>query len=305
MNNGKIFEACLFGYEDREDIKDLCFTKAGKNNADMVRLKPLALKCRKYVPSEVHHQRLNLDCGDFILSGEPDYQGVLINPNNGEIYEDCNVDIKLTGDICKIWDWKQTKSDFFQSVSYTYLDYKLTGKKRRFFYLIVQDCDFEIPLIRIIEVTIKDSDLLWFEKLIMTASTDLFCDPNKAECLGKSRYEPPCRWLENCEYGRDVIGGTHQIMFESLSSDFEPDLSGSFEDVTNVKSKTFMDLPVTEELEETRFDDIEKGLFKQITMLRSEKRENGYRCRNCRTVAIQDDDKECPNCKAKIMWLEE
>jgi len=305
MLKGRIFESILFGFKSVEDEKEMCLTKTGKPRSCVSNYKRIAEKLKHIFINGENHNRIFIKInGEYQLSFEPDYVGKFIIQHTGEEVE-AIVDLKLTADINKIWDYKSKKDDFFQAVSYTWAVWIKTGVFYPFYYFVVEDNEFETPVYRLIEVVITHNDLEWFIKLAKTAVNDIFLEPNANHCLGSSKFDPRCRSIEKCDFGRNKIGGFERFIFSDLSSDFEPDLSGSFEDVTNVKSKTYMDLPATEELEETRFDDIEKGLFKQITMLRSEKRENGYRCRNCRTVAIQDDDQECPNCKAKIMWLED
>ena len=323
MLKGKIFEGLLLGFKDEKEEKELCYTKDKK-------LKDKKKKDGTIIPGEIkkgvlkepvkhyielaeklkhlfingeHHKRLFIPYNEeYQLSFEPDYVGDFLIEHTGEIVH-ARIDIKLTGDINKIWDYKANKEDYFQAVSYTWAGWKITGEILPFYYMVIEDNDFETPVYRLIEMVITPSDLQWFENLCDTALNDIFLEPNCNHCLGTGKFDPRCRLISRCDHGRNLIGGVERIVFSDLPCEFDS-VDEPFENVKNEKPKTFTDMELSDDLEETDFEVIENGSFKQITVCDDDKRPDGWRCRNCRTIAIKStSDKECSNCRCKIIWI--
>ena len=300
MIDGLIFEGLLLGWKSEED-KELCHTKAGKLNAPAVRLQVLAEKVKRYFGTGVHHQRIEVGT----TTGEPDFIGQF-KPEDQFI--EAIVDIKLTKDINKIWDWKNRKEEYLQAVSYTWLHLKKTGEVLPFYYFVVEDNDYAEPIIRIIHMTVTEDDFKWFEHLVFTADNDIFLEPNSEKCLGKSSFDPRCRYLEKCEHGRSLVGGKRLIHFGQLNSDFNVDESKN-EDwsvIKNEKKKVYNEnFDIAGDLVETDIGGLETKEPAPVTVCNDDLRDTGYICRNCRTAQIQKNDTNCDNCKAKIIWMGE
>lgn len=298
MINGIIFESFLLGFKNEED-KELCYTKAGKINSSSVRLETLANKLKKYFGDGACHERIS-----YNASGEPDFVGMFA-PDLKD-FKECIVDIKLTKDINKIWEWKNNKSELLQSVSYPYLVFTKLGKQLPFYYFVVEDNDYDVPIVRIIEVKTTPEDWKWFRKLVETADNDIFLEPNAEKCLGKSTFEPRCRYLEYCEFGRNLVGGARTLNFNTLQSSFtiEEEKKEDWKEIKNVKKKEYNpDFDIAGDLVETDIDNIEQDKNTYITVTENDFRDKGFYCRNCRTVQIQEKDKICSNCKSKIIWV--
>ena len=306
MLKGKIFEGLLLGFKSEEEKNELFNTKIGKPKTCIPGYIAITDKLKQLFVNGEHHERIFIQINDeYQLSFEPDYVGEILIQHTGEI-ELAIVDLKLTGDINKIWDYKSKKEDYFQACSYTWAVYQKIGEILPFYYFVVEDNDFETPVYRLIEMIITPADLDWFEGLIETAINDIFLEPNANHCLGSGKFDPRCRLIQYCDFGRNKIGGTERIRFTDLPCEFEPVPVQKEEfKVSNVKPKVFQELPETGELEETSFEEVEKGIFKTITVCQDDLREGGYRCRNCRTVAIKGGDEVCSNCDVNLIWITE
>ena len=306
MLKGKIFEGLLFGFKSAEEEKELCLTKSGKPKSCVPGYQVITEKLKHIFVKGEHHNRIFIQINDeYQMSFEPDYAGEVLIEHLGELLR-AIVDLKLTADIYKIWDWKSKKEDYFQACSYTWAVWKKTGEILPFYYFVVEDNDYETPIYRLIEVIITPADLEWFESLMYTAINDIFLEPNVNHCLGAGKFDPRCRLLQHCDFGRNKVGGTERILFADLPCDFEPAPRNIEEfKVSNEKPKTFKDLPETEDIEETDFNQIKQGIFSSITVCQDDLREGGYRCRNCRTVAIKGGDEVCSNCDVNLIWITE
>ena len=306
MLKGKIFEGLLFGFKSEDEKKELCLTKLGKPKTCVANYQTISDKLQGIFRGGKNHERIFIKYNDeYEISFEPDYVGDLLIVHSGEVIR-AIVDLKLTGDINKIWDYKSKKEDYFQAVSYTWAIWKKTGEILPFYYFVVEDNDFDTPVYRLIEMIVTPEDLKWFEQLCDTALNDIFLEYNCNHCLGTGKFDPRCRLIDKCEYGRNLIGGVERIVFSDLPCDFAPEPvdSTEFDNVSNEKPKTFSDMELSDDLEETSFEEIENGSFKQITVCQDDLREDGWRCRNCRTVAIKSNtEKQCPNCDVKLIWI--
>jgi len=307
MINGLIFEGFVFGFKTEEEKAELTLTKAGKPKAGIAKYERLAEFVKPYFGIGVHHQRMIHRVSDeYSLSFEPDYYGCFA-PEQKD-FKEAVVDLKLTANISKIWDWKQSKQDFFQACSYTWAVLQETGNRLPFYYLVVEDNDYEIPVCRIIEVKVSDNDLKWFLSVAERAHKDIFLEPNAEACLGNGRFDPRCRCLEKCDFGRDKVGGFEVITFDDLKCDMEIPIieDQDWSELGKKKKKVFNEefLAKEVELKETVIEYLD---FKELTYYRSEisNSQNGaVLCRNCRKGSIAADDKECVVCNTKINWLE-
>ena len=297
MDDGNIFEGFVFGF--KEEHKDLVYNKNGSLKASAVRLKVLADKVKDLFSNGENHKRLYVELKDFILSNEPDFIGDFSGYGRG-IY-----DLKLCKDIHKIWDFKETKEEFFQSVSYTWSHLKLTGEKLPFRYVIIEDNDYEKPIIKIIEIEITNDDLKWFESYISDMFYSNVLIPDCSKCFGTGKFDPRCRYFSDCNVGRGLLENHTTLKFSDLKCDIdikenERDL---FAKIDNSKQKEFNpESPInSDDLEESNVDNLFSS--KYLTYGMDEYKGNVLKCRNCFKNTIEGNTEKCPECHTQIKWF--
>lgn len=315
MNKGKIFEFCTFGFKSEAQKKELIFNKdrestkgkitPGKIKADYSKLLRIASDIRtKYFGDGNAHTRLCVDLGEFILTGEIDWIGE-VKINSAII--DGLADLKFCADIPKIWDWKQKKSDFFQSVSYPYIYWKKYGVVKPFYYVIVD----ESGNARILKIIYDHKKAFaWYEQVLRQAFNDGIYAPDYDECKGHGKFDPSCRFLNDCAFGLDFVFGYQEIEFDSLKDDIVFDQvvneQHKFDSVKQKKQKTFNPDAFEDqgELKESDLSSLEMAPVKMFTAAADQIRDGLLLCRGCETrQAVLEGDKKCPNCNTPIMWV--
>lgn len=224
MKEGNLFEGYVFGFKEEEGEKSEKELIGRKKPATIEPLKKQAAHVSPlFLDGESYHF-ISVETDNYIARGELDFMGEIdteylqrltgrsLTP--GEYI----VDLKRTGDIGRIWDWKDSKEEYLQSAYYTYLVWKKLGIRLPFLYIVVED-KYETPIVRCIEVQITDDDLLWVEQLINTVHNDFIkaAEPNHSNCLG-GKMQARCSYLQFCEHGRRLAGGSQVIDFSALRS---------------------------------------------------------------------------------------
>ena len=297
MDDGNIFEGFVFGF--KEEHENLVYNKNGSLKASAIRLKTLADKVKDLFSDGQHHERIYVELKDFILSNEPDFIGSLAGYGRG-IY-----DLKLCKDIHKIWDFKETKEEFFQSVSYSWSHYKLTGERLPFRYVIIEDNDYEKPVVKVLEVEITDDDFKWFENYISEMFYAEVLIPDCSKCFGTGKFDPRCRYFSECNVGRGLLENHTTLKFSDLKCDIdikesERDL---FAKVDNRKAKQFNPegLKDVDLLEESDLDHMIKTI--SLTYYKDEYKGTTLKCRGCFKNTIEGNTEQCPECHTKIKWI--
>lgn len=299
MIDGLVFEGFVFGFKD--DAKQYAYNKDGSIKAGVKGIQAIAESIKKLFGDGHVHTRLYCEQ----VNGEPDFIGEFKPVDKMAI-----VDLKFTKDIAKIWNWKQTKADYFQAVSYTYLQLQETGEMFPFYYLVVANGNEERPIYRIIEMTVTVKDIEWFLGVVNTLNNDKLLIPDTSKCLGTGKFDPACRYLPDCEHGREMMGGFETISFSDLQCDFEIDQvvneQHKFDSVKQKKQKTFNPDAFEDqgELKESDLSSLEMAPVKMFTAAADQIRDGLLLCRGCETrQAVLEGDKKCPNCNTPIMWV--
>lgn len=230
MREGQLFEGYLFGFKEDKDEKELVGRKKPetiefiKGHAQHVRPAffregELRGEAYKFISWEEERYIVRGEC-DFVGELDEDYlREVTLSatakglPRIGR----CIADLKYTGDISRVWDFKEAKEDYMQSVFYPYIWWKNTGELLPFVYVVV-DSRYATPIVRAIEMRVTVADFQNFvEPLLKKAATDrwFYAKPSEENCLG-GYGQSQCWFLEYCEWGRQLIGGLRKFEFNSL-----------------------------------------------------------------------------------------
>jgi len=171
------------------------------------------------------YQYMEVESESSIVRGEADYIGDCDMDYLREIAFDTKVpdigkaiwDLKWTGDISRVWDFKNSKEDYLQAGFYPYMHWRKTGEVLPFVYLVV-DGRYEVPIVRVVRLDVDMVDYEYFvEPLVRKVENDFMYWPraSKENCLG-GYGEGQCMYLEWCEHGRKVIGGFRKMVFNQL-----------------------------------------------------------------------------------------
>jgi hypothetical protein len=217
MVNGKILDGFVFGFQSEEEKSDLIQNKAVKKEfrikESAKRYQDIAETIKKNLGNGTPHLRYFANLNDDVqLTGELDWLGEYKGKN-------CILDLKFTGDIARVWDTKQFRHEFFQSVFYPFLHWTNTGQILPFVYLIIEENDGEFYT-REIGITATQNDFEWLtEQLAMIwhlySTGQLHCE--ESVCLGQYRSDGRCPYLQHCETGRKQIERNDQINFSDLA----------------------------------------------------------------------------------------
>lgn len=129
-------------------------------------------------------------------------------------------DVKYTGNISRVWDWKEKREEYLQACKYTYLHHKENGEHLPFFYLVIE-YTYDRPLVRLIRVDVTEQDWQWLESIIAETNQgfNITAMPSYETCLG-GKSGGRCWFLEHCNAGRALCGGYQSISFSDLPSNY-------------------------------------------------------------------------------------
>lgn len=215
IRNGLIFEGELLGWKS-ESLRARAIgkkrTKTGKETLALQALKARADFVRPLFILGEAYKLVYYDTKEWRLRGEIDFFGK-INHKGEEVI--AIVDVKLTSDMERQWNYIEHKEELLQSVCYPYLMWKRTGKIYPFIYLIVEN-KYDMPLVKTIKVTCSLQDFQWFEKKLSLVHNDLFyrANPDIATCLGS--YNRRCDYIQYCQEGRLLVAQDWDLTYEQL-----------------------------------------------------------------------------------------
>lgn len=222
MRDGLLFEGYLFGFKnnDQEELE------GRKKPATLEPLKKKAEYIKNLFNFEGESfKKIVIEMDDFILQGELDFAGKFTHPKKGRLTG--IVDIKFTSSIEKIWNYKMSKADMFQSVMYPLLEMLESNQKELnfneplpFYYLVIENNNFEEPLWKLFPVIVTKQDLHWiWSRIKQIHNAKELGYPAKDDpenCIGIYPYSGVCKYLEWCKEGRDMITLGNEIIFASL-----------------------------------------------------------------------------------------
>lgn len=232
MREGNLFEGYIFGFKENINEKELIGRKKPETIAEIKghaeHVKPVFQSGEPY--KFISHEADSFGkMPGYIVRGECDFVGELdedylreislANLSENKIGK-CIADLKYTGDVSRVWDFKNAKEEYLQSVFYPYIWWKNTGELLPFVYIVV-DSRYSTPIVRAIQMNIKISDFTDFvepllEKVaIQTQRAFMEAKPSREACLGDYG-SSQCWFLEHCEYGRRLVGGWKDFEFASL-----------------------------------------------------------------------------------------
>lgn len=215
MRNGLIFEGYCLGWKSQE-LKSMAIgrkeTNSGKQTSSLKDLIARADFVRPLFRGGVSYKRVYHDTKDYRIRGEIDFFGMFQFKGN-EIK--AIVDLKLTSDIERQWNYIDNKEELLQSVIYPYIVFKNTGKIYPFIYCITEN-KYDMPLVKLIKVTCTLDDFAWFEKQLHIIHSDLFyrANPDISTCLGS--YNRRCSFIQYCTEGRNLVAQDWEIEYEML-----------------------------------------------------------------------------------------
>ena len=225
MDEGSLFEGYVLGFKENKKEDELY---GSKREATKEKLKTqLMIQANHIRPLFLHPEnsyvKLRHETSEYILAGEADNIGELdwdyLNKFTGEKYnktEKSINDLKKTGSIGFVWAGLDKKINYLQAIMYVYINYKNTREILPFIYIIIEDT-YNKPIIKIKKIFIQDTDFIWLETFINEVHNDLFYYPSTGfeSCEG-GRGKGRCWFLEQCQAGRNYIGGQERIDFNSL-----------------------------------------------------------------------------------------
>lgn len=222
MREGLIFEALVLGEKEGTDMKELIGRKKPETIKAINRMAEKAVPIFKRGDAYV---KLRYETDNYILAGEADFIGHIEYTNEfGKryIFNKCIADLKKTGDIPKIWEWKATKEDFLQSIMYVYIHYKNTGEMLPFVYVVVEDAP-ENPIILCKPVIIQEKDFNnWYLPFIEAVANDMFYEADaQMETCVKGDNGARCWYIRYCKQGRNFIGRLDAVDFSYLFSNHD------------------------------------------------------------------------------------
>lgn len=221
MREGRIFESMVLGIKDQDEYKkDI----KGKRKETLQRINDMASTVKTIFRKGDSYVGIMHEFEDYTLAGEADFIGEIhyVDPF-GEVvhYDECIADLKKTGDINRVWDFKNKKEDYLQAIMYPYIVWKSTGKLLPFVYIVVEDT-FDEPIIRCIPVSITEKDFTDFlEPFIKRVHYSQHTPADQKSCLGRHKGEGRCWYLKYCKYGRNNIGGAELVDFSKLNTELE------------------------------------------------------------------------------------
>lgn len=160
------------------------------------------------------YQVLLYEDRQYINGGEADYVGELIYGRNRTQIR-CIADLKFTSDVAS-WRFLNKTTDFFQSLYYCYIVWKMTGQILPFIYVVV-DSSFDVPMVSFKKFTFTKENLLQLKKEVDFIHNDIIRKPKVSQetCI-KGPYNKRCDYLEWCEHGRELIESSIEIEFDEL-----------------------------------------------------------------------------------------
>lgn len=241
MRDGLLFEGYLFGFKDSGEYSqfELEGRRLNKDGSER-KMTDAQLETLERVKNRAElinntfqfngesFVKFSVEFPDFIIQGEADFIGEFIW--KGQIIKGI-VDLKYTGDIERNWNSRNSKVEFFQSVMYTFLELARRNKEKDldlftdseplpFFYLVVENNDYDNPLFKLIIVKVTRADLQWLWSKInqIHKAKDLGYPANDSQdnCLGQwgnSR----CNYLQWCDEGRELISFEYEVEFSQLN----------------------------------------------------------------------------------------
>ena len=240
MTQGLLFEGYLFGFENEAvqfHLEGRKYNKDGKERkmseaqlANLERIKKKAAKIQEIFQFKGQKfKKYVIEYDEFFIQGELDFKGDFVY--NGEPRTGI-VDTKFTSDIDRIWNYKNSKGDYFQSVMYPFLelcernktqDLNLfkSDKPLPFYYLVVEDNDYEDILYKLIPVEVNKNDMKWIWRMILQIhkARELGYPAYNSidNCLGVGAYSGRCPLLQWCKKGRNEINFEHKVVFSQLN----------------------------------------------------------------------------------------
>jgi len=223
MRNGLLFEFFALGMNPRAKEKygtEEDYAKALIGRKTPATIDPLKKKAEFIKPIFLEPKNafitLKYEDKEYFNGGEADYIGLV--EYGGKVIE-CIADLKYTGSVAG-WRNYIKASDYFQSVYYSYIVWKMTNKILPFLYVIV-DSNFEIPIVSYKLMHFSKENLLQVKREVDFIHNDIIRRPVCSyETCVKGPYNKPCDFLEWCEYGRELISDSKEIKFEELVPDF-------------------------------------------------------------------------------------
>lgn len=232
MREGNLFEGYVFGFKPTQNETELIGRKK-KETIDVIKghaktVKPTFLGGEPYKFVSIETERSGKMPG-YIVRGECDFVGeidadylreISLANFSERVMGKCIVDLKYTGDVSRVWDFKNAKEEYLQSVFYPYIWWKNTGELLPFVYIVV-DSRYKTPIVRAIEMKVTIEDFTNFVEPLLakvaqhTQRAFMEAKPSREACLGDYGGSQ-CWFLEYCEYGRRLIGGWKEFEFASL-----------------------------------------------------------------------------------------
>ena len=229
MRDGLIMEGLTFGFkhkEGEESEKKLI----GRKNVDLMRRKAQQLNDifqfdgKSYVTYEIEFD-------EFIVRGELDFVGDYTL--NGERKSGI-LDLKYTKSIERLWNYRNSKAEFFQSAFYPMLRFLHKHKDPSllmefepeiFVYVVVENNNWEDVFYNTYSLMIDAESVMWAWNQLVTVhqarEIGYPADESNDLCLGFGAYGSKCSYLQHCTEGKSLIlvqpqGGHYE--FSSLNT---------------------------------------------------------------------------------------
>jgi hypothetical protein len=214
LREGCLFEGFLFGFKGDKDLDDL-IGKKKDITIDRIKAHAEQVKAANFFSEDGEKFcKRSLEGDSYTLNGEYDYVGIMPSFGGDKFI----ADLKYTGDLIRIWESaleNLNKKQFFQSVVYPYIEWRLTGQILPFIYIIVEN-KYDQAIIKTIKVTSTIADFMELEAMLTIIGNSSFLKANEFACVsnfGRSR----CEYLEHCPVGRYQVGQPLEIYFSDLT----------------------------------------------------------------------------------------
>lgn len=218
---GLLFEGYLLGFKEPESL----IKGIGKDVKQ--RIKDAAEYVRNLPLKDIIQFGEDTTLGDLIKDSKTYYDQMVVGETlalTGEadmFHPDFGFfDIKHTEELSQSgWTGVMLKHERMQCIHYPYLKYLGTGEMHTFYYIAVET-KYATPIVRIMPYKPTEEDFKWLENEIKMIHADPFYYANEGEygenCLSQryGRARGRCKFLEECEHGRKVLGGYHPIQFQ-------------------------------------------------------------------------------------------
>lgn len=213
MNEGNVIEYYALG-DTSGDIDALL---KGRKQPTIDKWKAFADMIKPTFVEGEAQVKIEIESDLWIYTGTIDWLGKIQYGKDKEL--ECISDLKMTGDIPRVWDPKNSKESFMQAVAYTYGIYKKLNTILPFIYVIVETKNYDYPITRKIRLDFTEADFEWFEKQVDYIHNDPFYshECSRENCLGFGEQKGRCWFLYNCKEGKDLVGGYHDFKFSELA----------------------------------------------------------------------------------------